>query len=79
VIRADFTVEDLIFITLSNSAVAEATRNGAPGAWRRDVELFLDSVRPERAHRLSELPMEPSQVAATMARPAPRRPRSDDR
>ncbi|MEV0715816.1 TetR/AcrR family transcriptional regulator [Asanoa sp. NPDC050611] len=72
-IRPDFTTEDLLFITLSNSAVAEVTREVAPNAWRRNVELFLDSLRPERAHPLSEPPMEPGQVARTMMRPAPRR------
>ncbi|MEV4532658.1 TetR/AcrR family transcriptional regulator [Asanoa sp. NPDC049518] len=74
VIRPDFTTEDLIFLTLSNSRVAEVTRDVAPGAWRRNAELFLDSMRPERAHPLSQPPMEPSQVARTMTRPAPRHP-----
>ena len=73
-IRPDFTTEDLIFITLSNSRVAEVTREVAPSAWRRNVELFLDSIRPERAHPLSQPPMKPSEVARTMMRPAPRRP-----
>ncbi|MFC6021268.1 TetR/AcrR family transcriptional regulator [Plantactinospora solaniradicis] len=72
-VRADFTVEDLIFITLSNSRVAEVTRAVAPGAWRRNAELFLDSIRPERAHPLSQPPMKPSQVASSMMRPALRR------
>jgi AcrR family transcriptional regulator len=72
-IRPDFTVEDLIFITLSNSRVAEVTRTIAPRAWRRNAELFLDSIRPERARPLSQPPMKPSQVAHSMMRPAPRR------
>ncbi|GIF66604.1 TetR family transcriptional regulator [Asanoa ishikariensis] len=69
VIRPDFTTEDLVFITLSNSRVAEVTRDVAPNAWRRNVELFLDSVRPERAHPLSQPPMTPGEVARTVARP----------
>ncbi|WP_165947333.1 TetR/AcrR family transcriptional regulator [Micromonospora sp. 15K316] len=75
-IRPDFTVEDLIFITLSNSRVAEVTRTVAPGAWRRNAELFLDSIRPERAHPLSQPAMRPSQVARTMMRPPTGRTRS---
>lgn len=78
VIRADFTVEDLVFITLSNSRVAEVTRDVAPGAWRRNVELFLDSIRPDRAHPLSQPPMEPSQVVRMMMRSTPRRPLPDE-
>lgn len=69
VIRADFTPEDLIFIMLSNSKVAEVTRAVAPRAWRRNAELFLDSIRPERAHPLSEPPMRPGQVYRSMMPP----------
>ncbi|TYC05567.1 TetR/AcrR family transcriptional regulator [Micromonospora sp. WP24] len=75
-VRPDFTVEDLIFITLSNSRVAEVTRTVAPGAWRRNAELFLDSIRPERAHPLTQPPMRPSQVARAMMRPPAGRIRS---
>ncbi|WBB69348.1 TetR/AcrR family transcriptional regulator [Micromonospora sp. WMMD812] len=75
-VRPDFTVEDLIFITLSNSRVAEVTRTVAPGAWRRNAELFLDSIRPERAHPLTQPPLKPSQVASSMMRPALGRSRS---
>jgi AcrR family transcriptional regulator len=67
-IRPDFSVEDLIFITLSNSRVAEVTRDVAPDAWRRNVELFLDSIRPERAHPLTQPPMQPSEVAQVAMR-----------
>ncbi|MEV6302918.1 helix-turn-helix domain-containing protein [Actinoplanes sp. NPDC051861] len=69
-IRPDFTVDDLIFIALSNSRVAEATRAIAPRAWRRNAELFLDGIRPECARPLTEPPMTPAQVARTMMRPA---------
>lgn len=62
VIRSDLTVEDLLFITLSNSRVIEVTRTTAPTAWKRNVELFLEAVRPERARELTEPPMTPSQV-----------------
>ncbi|SNT28098.1 DNA-binding transcriptional regulator, AcrR family [Asanoa hainanensis] len=78
VIRPDFTTEDLVFLTLSNSRVAEVTRDVAPGAWRRNAELFLDSMRPERAHPLSQPPLQPSEVALTMTRPAPRKPLSEE-
>ncbi|MFF1876892.1 TetR/AcrR family transcriptional regulator [Leifsonia sp. NPDC058230] len=67
-VRPDFTMEDLLFIAVSNSKIAEVTRSTAPGAWRRNVELFLDAIRPERAHPLSQRPLTPSQVARSMVR-----------
>jgi AcrR family transcriptional regulator len=74
VIRDDLTVEDLIFITLSNSRIIEVTREVAPTAWKRNVELFLDGVRAERAHPMSEPPMTPAQILkAIMAMRPPRR------
>jgi AcrR family transcriptional regulator len=75
-VRADFTMEDLIFVMLSNSRVAEVTRSTAPDAWRRNVELFLEAIRPERAHPLRQRPMTPSQVYRSMTQPAlaPSRP-----
>jgi hypothetical protein len=74
-VRSDFMAEDLIFIMLANSRIAEATRDVAPSAWRRNVELFLDGIRPDRATPLTEPPMKPSQVARTMMRPRLRDPR----
>lgn len=74
-VRSDFRAEDLVFIMLANSRIAEATREVAPGAWRRNVELFLDGIRPDRATPLTEPPMTPSQVARTMMRPRLRDPR----
>ncbi len=72
-IRHDLVVEDLIFITLANGRIAEVTRDIAPGAWRRNVELFLDSIRPEAHGPLSEPPMKPAQVSRAMLgqRPPP--------
>jgi AcrR family transcriptional regulator len=61
-IRSDLTVEDLIFITLSNSRIIEVTRTIAPTAWKRNVELFLEAVRPRQARELTEPPMTPNQV-----------------
>jgi AcrR family transcriptional regulator len=65
-VRGDFAVEDLIFIMLSNSRVAQVTRSVAPNAWRRNVELFLDSIRAARAHPLRQSPMTPRQIYASM-------------
>lgn len=73
-VRPDFTHQDLIFIALSNSRVIEVTHDVAPTAWRRNAELFLDSIRPERAHPLSEPPMRSQDVYRTMMRPHPGRP-----
>ncbi|HEY1704491.1 MAG TPA: helix-turn-helix domain-containing protein [Trebonia sp.] len=61
-VRPDFTHQDLLFIALSNSRVIEVTQHVAPTAWRRNAELFLDSIRPERAHSLSEPPMSPQDI-----------------
>lgn len=66
VVRPDFRMEDLIFVSLSSSKVAEMTRTIAPGAWRRNVELFLEAIQPERAHPLKQRPMTPAQVRQTM-------------
>jgi AcrR family transcriptional regulator len=65
-IRADFTVEDLTYVMLSNSRIAQVTRAVAPDAWRRNAELFLEALRPDRAHRLRHPPMTPRQVRACM-------------
>jgi len=71
-VRADFTTEDLFFVMASNATIAEATKDVAPDAWRRNVELFLEAIRPERAHPLAQPPMTPGQVYRTMRKPAAR-------
>ncbi|WP_426976457.1 TetR/AcrR family transcriptional regulator [Pseudarthrobacter sp. O4] len=78
-VRPDFRAEDLPFILLANSRVAEITRDIAPTAWRRNVELFLDAIRPDRATPLTEPPMKPSQVARMMMRPRLRDPRRSEK
>ncbi|MDQ0823635.1 AcrR family transcriptional regulator [Arthrobacter sp. V4I6] len=78
-VRSDFRAEDLVFVMLANSRIAEATRDVAPSAWRRNVELFLDGIRPDRATPLTEPPMKPSQVARTMMRPRLRDARRTER
>lgn len=65
-IRPDFTVEDLTYVMLSNSRIAQVTRAVAPHAWRRNIELFLEAMRPERAHPLRHPPMTPRQVRSCM-------------
>jgi AcrR family transcriptional regulator len=65
-VRADFAVEDLMFIMLSNSRIAQVTRSAAPRAWRRNAELFLDGIRAERAHPLQQPPMTARQIRAAM-------------
>jgi AcrR family transcriptional regulator len=71
-VRGDFTTEDLLFIMLPNARIAEVTKDTAPDAWRRNLELFLDAIRPERAHPLSQPPMTPGQVYRSMIKPASR-------
>jgi len=65
-IRPDFTVEDLMYVMLANSRIAEVTRAVAPNAWKRNAELFLDAMRPERARPLIQPPMTPSQIHRSM-------------
>ncbi|MBU8869209.1 hypothetical protein [Paenarthrobacter aromaticivorans] len=78
-VRSNFRAEDLVFVFLANSRIAEMTMDVAPKSWRRNVELFLDGIRPERATPLTEPPMKPSQVARAMMRPRLRDPRRTER
>ena len=48
-LRADFVVEDLIWILIANGAYLQATRGVAPDAWRRYIALTLQAVGAEAA------------------------------
>ncbi|MFD7845538.1 hypothetical protein ACFV4K_21695 [Nocardia sp. NPDC059764] len=52
VLRADWALEDIAFITWSHSRVVEQTAGIAPEAWRRHLALILDGLRAEAAHPL---------------------------
>jgi AcrR family transcriptional regulator len=66
-LRADFTLEDLAFVTWANSRILPAVRAaGAPDAWRRHLGFLLDGLRAERASPLPEPPLAPRQVYRAM-------------
>ena len=45
VLRADFTVDDVIVLLLAHRGVARATAGDGPDAWRRLLCLTLDALR----------------------------------
>ncbi|MGW5308364.1 TetR/AcrR family transcriptional regulator [Nocardia thailandica] len=52
VLRADWTLADIGFITWSHTTVVTATAEVAPDAWRRNLALILDGLRASAAHPL---------------------------
>lgn len=67
VIREDITAEDLYFVIASNAAVATATREIAPEAWRRNTALYLDAFRPQAATPLPVPPLSVRELTAIVA------------
>ncbi|MFF7184504.1 TetR/AcrR family transcriptional regulator [Streptomyces sp. NPDC008222] len=63
-IRADITVEDLLFLL----AVLGRAAPAVPDAWRRCLALVLDSLRPAAARPLPAPPLGPEQFAAALSR-----------
>lgn len=61
-LRADVTVEDLLFVVLGNSRTVAVTAEIAPGLWRRHLGLMLDGFRTAGAHALPEPPLTPGRV-----------------
>ncbi|MFF2086482.1 TetR/AcrR family transcriptional regulator [Nocardia sp. NPDC058176] len=52
VLRPDWTLEDIAFITWSHTSVLAATATLAPDIWRRNLALILDGLRAKAAHPL---------------------------
>lgn len=52
VLRTDLVGSDLAVITWGLAGVMDATRDSAPDAWRRQLALILDGLRPAAAHPL---------------------------
>ncbi|MFD9435016.1 TetR/AcrR family transcriptional regulator [Streptomyces sp. NPDC060002] len=63
-IRADLTVEDLLFLLTALGLATPA----APGSWRRHLALVLDGLRPQATHPLPEPPLGPEQFEAALHR-----------
>ncbi|GAA4707422.1 TetR/AcrR family transcriptional regulator [Phytohabitans rumicis] len=61
-LRADFVLEDMMFVTWAITRTIEATSQISPNAWRRHLALILDGLRAGAAHPLPEPPLRPEQA-----------------
>jgi AcrR family transcriptional regulator len=61
-IRADLTLEDLLFLLAALGRAAPA----APGSWRRHLALLLDGLRPAAAHPLPAPALRPEEFDAAL-------------
>ncbi|WP_328584369.1 TetR/AcrR family transcriptional regulator [Streptomyces sp. NBC_00370] len=61
-VRADLTVEDLLFLLAALGRAVPA----APGTWRRYLALVLDGLRPAAARPLPVPPLDPEQFGAAL-------------
>ena len=52
-VRKDVTAVDALVLVFAVAQSAHAVEHAAPDAWRRYLDLVLDGLRPEGAHRLS--------------------------
>lgn len=64
--RPDITQADIVNLIWSNGRIIDATRAGAPTAWRRQLHLMLDAYRADRAHPIPEPPMTDKQLYDAM-------------
>jgi AcrR family transcriptional regulator len=62
VLRADVESADLVLLFWGIAAIADATRDRAPDAWRRPLALLLDGLRPGAAHPLPVPPLTARQL-----------------
>jgi AcrR family transcriptional regulator len=68
VLRADVESADLVLLFWGIAAIADATRDRAPDAWRRQLALLLDGLRPSAARPLPA----PALTVRQLGGPAPR-------
>ncbi|WP_067824036.1 TetR/AcrR family transcriptional regulator [Nocardia inohanensis] len=66
VLRTDWVLEDIAFITWSHTRIVEATARIAPAAWRRHLALTLDGLRAAAAHPLPVPPITEDQLMAAL-------------
>src|SRR6185312_15203084 len=64
--RPDISLADIVNLIWSNGQMIDATKSGAPNAWRRQLHLMLDAYRAERAHPIPEPPMTEAQLYDAM-------------
>jgi AcrR family transcriptional regulator len=55
-LRADVTVDDLVFVIWGISRTVEMTNDHTPDTWRRHLALLIDGFRATGAHPLPEPP-----------------------
>lgn len=67
-LRADVEPSDLVLLTWGIASTADATRDAAPDAWRRQLALLLDGLRPGAAHPLPVPPLTFGQLRDTAPR-----------
>ncbi|MFB9903822.1 TetR/AcrR family transcriptional regulator [Allokutzneria oryzae] len=65
-LRADFTLEDMAFVTWGTTRTVEAVGTVRPEMWRRHLALLLDGMRADAAHPLPEPPLRPEELARAM-------------
>ncbi|MFD3378349.1 MULTISPECIES: TetR/AcrR family transcriptional regulator [unclassified Streptomyces] len=65
-LRADFTPEDMAFVTWGTARTVEATAGVRPEVWRHHLAMMLDGMRTSAAHPLPEPPMRPQELARVM-------------
>ncbi|MFK4085153.1 TetR/AcrR family transcriptional regulator [Kribbella sp. NPDC020789] len=63
VLRPDFTLEDMAFVTWSISRTIEATAGTGTAVWRRHLALILDGLRASAAHPLPVPPLSREELA----------------
>jgi hypothetical protein len=68
-VRSDLTSTDINLVMWSIRGVVETTRNNAPDAWRRHLELLIAGMRPTDAS-LGHRPLTRSRVDRILAPPA---------
>jgi AcrR family transcriptional regulator len=65
-LRADFTLVDFAYVIWSTARIIDATREAAPGSWRRHVCFLLDGLRASAATPISQPPMTHEQLYQAM-------------
>ncbi|MGG5259619.1 TetR/AcrR family transcriptional regulator [Phycicoccus avicenniae] len=73
VVRPDLSPEDLPVLTFAVAGILEATRDDAPEAWRRHVDLFLEGCRATPGAPALAPPVPPRDLRRAMIRAARRR------
>lgn len=66
--RPELTVGDLIALTWANARIIEATSGVAPHAWRRQLQLMLESFRFRSGESIDEPALTEEQLYAAMAK-----------